>query len=231
MYVCAIDLETTGLDIQNDHIIEVGAVVWEIEKKRPCLFYDALTKAPAPLPKIITELTGLTDEYLDKFCISKENAIKNLNILMSHCSYIIAHNGTNFDKPFYEKECKELGLEPTIKPWIDTSVDIPYPPEIQTRKLKHLAAEHGFVNPFPHRAITDVLTMLTIMSKYDFNEIIKNQQTPNVKIVAKVDFANKEKASSRGYRWDQEKKQWTKTIKQNLLDAEIKNSPFEVKIL
>lgn len=229
-FIIGVDFETTGLDPLKDSVIEIGAITWDTERKRPCLFYDALIKVPAPLPKIITEITGITDLYLDKFCISAENAFKNLNILIEHCSYIVAHNAP-FDKSFYEQTCIQLGAPITKKPWIDTATDIPYSDDIQTRKLKHLAAEHAFLNPFSHRAIPDVLTMLTILSKYDMKEVIKYQSAKNIKIIAKVTFETKAEAQSRGYRWDAINKQWIKFIKEFLLDKEIKESPFEVKVL
>ena len=38
--------------------------------------------------------------------------------------------------------------------------DVPYPETIATRKLTYLAADHGIVNPFAHRALFDVITMM-----------------------------------------------------------------------
>ncbi len=192
---------------------------------------NALLRPTIPLPQNIIELTGITEDYLRQFSMETKSAYNALNMLMGKCDYVVAHNGTNFDRPFYTLASNLAVGKVVDKPWIDTSTDLPYPPEIQTRKLTHLAAEHKFINPFPHRAITDVLTMLNILSMYDINKVIEYSKAVNIKIMAGVTFETKDKASSRGYRWNASSKQWEKTIKDFLLDPEIKNSPFEIKVI
>lgn len=231
MFLLGLDIESTGLDVEKDHIIELGTVVWDVENKRPCLFFNALLRSPVPLPQNIIELTGITEDYLRQFSMETKSAYNALNMLMGKCDYVVAHNGTNFDKPFYTLGSNLAVGKVIDKPWIDTAHDIPYAPEIQTRKLTHLAAEHKFINPFCHRAMTDVLTMLQILSQYDINQVVEYSKAPNIKIAAGVTFETKEKASSRGYRWNAQNKQWEKTIKDFLIQDEIKKSPFEIKVI
>ena len=50
--------------------------------------------------------------------------------------------------------------------------------KIKTRSLPYLAADHGFLNPFPHRALFDVMTMIQIAGMYDINEILKYADSP-----------------------------------------------------
>src|SRR3970282_2187547 len=60
--VVALELETTGLDPTRDAIIEIGAVRFRddrIEEE-----WSQLVNPGRPLPRFITQLTGITDEML-----------------------------------------------------------------------------------------------------------------------------------------------------------------------
>ena len=62
------DTETTGIEFGRDRIIEIGAVALENGAERGD--FNALVRLPAGqmLPTFITELTGITDEQLEKVC-------------------------------------------------------------------------------------------------------------------------------------------------------------------
>lgn len=218
MYWLGVDFETTGLDVEKELITEVGAVLWDVENKAPVMIYSDLIKIDQPLTEEIVNLTGITDEMLDTFGKAAGLVFSNLSELMLRAQYIVAHNGTNFDKPLWYNEAKRKTVEFPEKPWIDTSVDVPYPDFITTRKLIHLAAEHGFVNPFAHRAVSDVLTMLRVASHYNSDTIVMYANSPNVELRAAVVYKDRELAKKCGYRWNKEKKYWLKTIKDFQLD-------------
>ena len=231
MYWLGLDLETTGLNTETDRIIEVGAVLWDYNKKAPIRIFSELVHLISypPITKEIEDLTGITQEILDKHSVAPNMLKIQLGNLfrIPGITHFVAHNAP-FDKAFLVELFKrELENFPDT-PWIDTAVDIPYPKSIQTRKLVHLAAEHGFVNPLAHRAVFDVLTMFKILTQYDAQEIMKLSSIPTIKVRADVTYANRNEASSRGYRWDAEKKWWTKNIKQNALADEIVSCPFKV---
>ena len=56
------DTETTGLNSGIDQMIEIGAV--KVKNNEIIDRFDELIACPTPLPKIITELTNITDEML-----------------------------------------------------------------------------------------------------------------------------------------------------------------------
>lgn len=224
--ILGIDLETTGLDTATVDVIEVGAVLWDEVKRVPITMYNALI-ANRTVPEEITKITGITQEQIDVFGLDLGLVSEDLVVLLKQAKWIVAHNGKGFDRLIWERVFNALAK----KPWIDTSVDVPYPAQIQTRKLTHLAAEHGFVNPFPHRAATDVLTMLTVLSRYDFATVEKYAAAPDVEVVARVSFDEKEKAKARGYRWNAEFRRWSKIVKDFQLEAEKAEAGFQVTIL
>lgn len=215
MIICGVDLETTGLDSKKDQITEIGAVLWDTDLNAPIKFFNKLLKIQGKVPPEITKLTGIDDSLLEKYGEVPEVVYKEYTDFKKEADMFLAHNAP-FDKGFIE-----FHIGPQDKPWIDSCVDVDYPESIQTRKLTHLAAEHGFVNPFAHRAMSDVLTMFQVVSKYDWNTTIKNSLTPSVILKAMVSFENNHKAKGAGFRWDGTKKIWSKMVKQDRVDSEI----------
>ncbi len=178
------------------------------------------------MPSDIVTLTGITDELLAKHGEDIREVIAAFFNFSKDADYFMAHNAP-FDRGFIDKLIKAYlianwnGSE--VK-WIDTSVDVDYPEHIKTRKLSHLASEHGFVNPFAHRAVTDVLTMFAVTSRYSWSEIIKNAETPNITMRAMTVFKDNDKAKSLGYRFDKPNTRWIKQIKEHRMQAEVEKA-------
>lgn len=224
MLVVGLDFETTGLNTQEDHIIEVGAVLWDTERKAPLLCYSALCKNPAlgKLDAKITELTGIRDEDIAHYGHDLKQVLEGLHAVLSRGEAIVAHNGNLFDRPIYESNARRHGLTPVNMLWVDTSCDVQFPPDVTTRRLSHLAADHGFLNPFAHRALFDVMTMMKVLSPYDFDQVLTWAKAPSLVIRADSTFHQKELVKKQNYRWDNENKMWKKSIKDFQLDAEKK---------
>ena len=232
MLFLGLDLETTGLLAFEEHITEIGWVLYDPLAKKPLSIRNELVwdRSYPPLTDFITELTGITNSDLEKYGVSPKEAMVTLLTDLRRCTHVVAHNAP-FDKSFIEVEFdrQELTL-PNLK-WIDTSKDVPYPKSITTRKLVHLAAEHGFVNPMAHRAVTDVLTMLKVLESYDPATVVKWSESPTVKIKAMVTRDNKDLAKERGYRWDSQAVSWFKEIKEFQITDEINSSPFKIVVI
>lgn len=229
MLLLGLDFETTGLDPVNDRITEIGACLWDTDRAQPVQLLQLFCNdGGVPISEEITKLTGITQRDLDMHGGETHMALSMLNLLIDKAEAVVAHNGNNFDKLFYEKSCARVIVKPAEKIWIDTAQDIPYPPEITTRKLKHLAVEHGFMNPFAHRALFDVVTMLRVLSHYDIFEVLKYAQAPLVTVRAMVSYDNRQLAKDRRYQWDGGKKIWTKQLRDFQLEKEKAEAPFQV---
>jgi DNA polymerase-3 subunit epsilon len=240
MLVAGFDTETTGLDTANDKIIEVGVALWDTERRVPLLLYSDMILPPGltELPPKITEITGIQFDDLANHGRAPSKVLSRLMEIFGMAEAIVAHNGNLFDKPILASNLKAAGMhEPTynlnFKPWVDTSCDIEFPPDLKTRKLKHLAAEHGFLNPFAHRALFDVLTMLKVCNQYDWAKILASARTPNHVVQAVMPFSKQEMFETKkaefekmkeiikghGFRFDSDNKAWVKTIKEYNKDA------------
>jgi len=240
MLLLGIDLETDGLDVVNGNIIEIGAILCSSKDFAPILIYSQLVALPSgvALPQEITDITGITQELLNAYSCLPEDAFDGLEHMISNADYLVGHNSKMFDQPFLENSFKRVGRKFPGKPWIDTSVDVPYPEKMKTRKLTHLAAEHNFLNPFAHRAYADVLTMLRVLSHYDIDAIIETSKLPDILLpVCMKPWEDKapegkkqtDLARGRGYRWEGTTKRWLKTVKENRLDSELMHSDFQVQ--
>jgi len=224
------DLETTGLDPEKDLIIEGAGVLWETGintyvKMFSTLVYDE-HKTPVLDPVIVVK-TGITNDMLKHYGVTYERFAKAMYSLVEIADGVVAHNGTAFDFLFIKAEFARNGLHLNEnKIYVDTKTDLPYPDSITTRNLVHLAAEHGFVNPFPHRALPDTLTMQHLFAQYPLDEVLALAQEPLETVVAKVEFKNNKLAKERGYFWDSDNKQWRKELKRSRAIREIQEAPF-----
>jgi len=230
MILLGLDYETTWedpVDPSKMRIIEAGLVLYDTERAMPIDMANYLVKGPE-ITEDVTTLTGITQEDLSTRGLSLNSVMDETNRMLDSCDYVVAHNGNKFDKIVYESECERASITPVEKPWIDTRVDIDFPPQISSRKLVHLAAEHGFANPFSHRALFDVLTMLRVLQEYDINEVVERSKEPVYLCTAKVTFHEKDLAKKRGYFWNPDMKTWDKELKESMIEKEIQEAPFKV---
>lgn len=255
MRVAGIDFETTGLSFENDRVTEIGLVLWDIEAKRPLttvgvfLWDEGIKARMVPeVTEMMARISGITPAMLEEF---GTDAKKNFAWLEGYCQthhveYLVAHNGRGFDRPMLLAELDRHGLEaPTLRslPLVDTKEDLPFASEPDSRKLKHLALDSGFINHFPHRAVFDVCTMLKVMSHYDFEKVLAHRARPSIVVRAVVpsprqdNGKGKDFAKSKGYRWQewnyvQYPLQWVRGIKEDELEAEKeKMAPYQVVVL
>jgi len=223
MHLLGIDLETTGVDLSSSDIIEIGYMVWDTNLSCPITFGSYLIKSDYPIPEEIKKLTGIKDDYLNKFGISLKQAIISISDLAQKCDFLVGHNAVEFDRKHLSKACRKFSIKFSKKYWIDTMIDIPYANSIKTRKLDYLAVEHNISVTIAHRAICDIWTAMQILSKYDINEIIKRAKTGFIKLTAKVSYEERAKASTQGFKWDSKNKVWFKILR----SYDAKNAQFD----
>tara|TARA_Y100000591_G_scaffold326873_1_gene350327 strand:- start:1016 stop:1573 length:558 start_codon:yes stop_codon:yes gene_type:complete len=150
------DLETTGVDPENDEIIEIGA------KDNYGNIYEKLINPNKEIPKKIEELTGITNNKI-KYRNSLEQSYNNIEEWFNFDNkniYLIAHNGDNFDYKFLSKyfdiKCK----------CIDTLILyrklLPYQ---RSHSIKTLCETYNIDSSKHHRALEDVLILEKLYNK------------------------------------------------------------------
>ncbi len=230
-YVLGLDFETTGLDEKQDVVTEIGAVLWNWQTKMPMLIMNELVTLPKGkmIPDSVVDLNGITEEMIGEFGLDDFTAFKKLNEMGDVADYVMAHNA-EFDKKFYISSMGKIKIRPSLvdKTWIDSVSDVEYPRNITTRKLTHIAAEHGFVNPFAHRAVFDVLTMFSVVKNYDIEDIVRNACDEKYELRAAVSFDDRQKAKDKGFYWNPQGRVWIKTIGKLKIKEEVKTCDFDV---
>ena len=230
--VLGTDFETSGLNAASDRIIEVGAVLYDWEARTPLQLLSSFVYQACELPEEITKITGITREMISRYGHSEDDVMRRLDELLGLADYAMAHSATSdFDKGFYDHSCIRIGIGIREILWANTAVDIVYPEQITTRNLQYLAAEHGFVNPFRHRAVFDVLTMLDIASRYNLDAIITRAREPMVYVQALVSYDDRELAKARGYWWHPKLKIWWKPMKTSDFEKEKVECGFRTNLL
>ena len=230
-YVLGVDFETTGLIETEEVVTEIGAVLWDWEAQKPVLLMSELLKLPEgkKITPEVVQLTGITNELTAEFGIEPTEGFKRLNKMGEKADYVMAHNA-QFDKKFYNASMKRIEMSADLdkKIWLDTVSDVDYPKDMSTRKLTHLASEHGFLNPFAHRAVFDVLTMLSVVKNYSIDDIVKYACEEKYELRAAVSFDDKQKAKDKGFHWAPADKLWLKTVGESKIKEEVASCDFQV---
>lgn len=226
--ILGIDLETNGIDPLSCDVAEIGAVLWDTDTNQPVRLMSEIIKG-VQMPDDVAALTGITNEVITISGINAVDAWGRLVEMIKMSKVMVAHNGLRFDFPLMKRMLSINHFSPPSDDYIyvDTMFDIPYTNPSSLR-LNHLAADHGFLNANAHRAVFDVMTMLTILSKYNVKEIITNAASPVVTIQAVVNYDSRERARARGFRWEPTARVWVKSVRESQLPKE-ENSEFTIR--
>jgi len=94
---CVFDFETTGLDPHTCKILEIGAL--KVREGQPDEQFTRLINWGIPVPENITQITGITQEEIDRDGIDPETAKAEFKEFIGDLP-LIGHNIRNFDLQF-----------------------------------------------------------------------------------------------------------------------------------
>ena len=224
-----LDTETTGMDADDDEIIELALVPFEFDKAgniyRLLPAYNAFRDPGIPIPEIITQITGITDDMVKGQSIDLEQVSK----ILSEAVIVIAHNA-RFDRPFVEKlldDFKDIA-------WACSIADIEWNKAgFEGVKLEFLAYKFGFFYE-GHRATIDCQAGIEILSRKFpksgeavLSQLLKNARRTDIRLWAEgAPFDRKDVLKKRGYRWSPgdngKRKAWYKDLSEEELEDEMK---------
>jgi len=145
------DIETTGLSVVNNKIIEIAGV-----KMRGDQVIDRFSTFIDPhesIPYNITQLTNITDDMVKGAPELAEMLPKFVEFVGD--SVIVAHNA-QFDIGFIQANLKRLGLPALASPVLDTLELARFMyPDLKNHRLNTLAAKFKVSLENHHRAIDD----------------------------------------------------------------------------
>lgn len=144
MNIAAFDIETTGLNRNQDRVIEL-AISGPSETHAWLIKHENIV-----VPGKITQITGITQDMIDRDGIPFPDAWEAFLTYLGSSDQIVGHNCLNFDWPFLQVECERYGIiipQITEEPWRPD--DPSFPPLIDTMALyKGLAL--GYWPQIPH---------------------------------------------------------------------------------
>lgn len=116
-----LDLETTGLSIYEDKIIQLGAIVYQETTvlDEGNIFNAYIRPHGKKISEKISQITGITQDFVRENGISLEEAWRNFDLWIQYhlnkrnhsnksSIIFIAHNGKNYDFPLLDREVIRL---------------------------------------------------------------------------------------------------------------------------
>ena len=228
MILLALDFETTGTDVNNDRVIEVGAILWSTAQNKCLESAGFLVKTDVPISAEITKLTGVHPGAVSKFGFESKDAIDNVMAMAEEAEAFIGQNVLRFDKKvLFAWATREQRAFPA-QLWIDTMYDLP---GADAKHLGYMAADHGFLNMFPHSALADCQTVLKLVSMYDIDKVVERSKSPFVILQAHQHRSENELAKKAKFRWSPEQKMWWKAVKELDMKQFGDGLTFDVSVL
>lgn len=146
-----LDIETTGLDVEKDRIIEVGSIKVSGEKE---VMFQRLIKTEIEVPDVIENLTGINGSKLSSEGIELKQCIAEFMEFIGK-SDLIGYN-IRFDIKFLNKALSDLALAPIHNKTIDLMQEAKKQNMFQINyKLETTLREYGIDQTVQHRALED----------------------------------------------------------------------------
>ena len=216
-FALIVDTETTGLDLREDEVIEIGFLLVHYRENRILStreFGNELREPSKKIPEKIQLITGITPEKL------KGKSIDAAKVLaaVSRANIVIAHNAA-FDRPM----CERLFPEFKHKPWACTLREIDWAGYgFESAKLKYLLLESGYFFD-GHRALDDCVALEKLLSLETkngntyFDDLMESARTPSVHFYVNSPYELRSEIAAMGYRWNSQegrlRGRWEKSVR------------------
>lgn len=225
--IAIVDLETSGLDPDNDAIIELALMLVFVNEEGEVLGHFGplswLQDPGTPLEPEIVMLTGLTNQHL-RNCQIVDRAVEGL---LQRADLFVAHNCA-FEIAWLERRYPSI----KDKPWACSMRDLPWLKLcLDGRAQTALLNQHGwFANA--HRAGDDVWSLFWLLQQSRTGWLKGDRLTHLQRLLAAADrttslveargapFDKKDRLRARGYRWNAGQRVWAKELEQDAVEHE-----------
>ena len=221
--ILILDTETTGLDENNDQVIELGCILFHVTSK------SVLSQLSFLLPVSTNDaqhINGISVE-VSNILQPWQKGIKYFLELVDSCDLIVAHNA-DFDRKWFGK-----GYLPNLnKKWICSLEDInwSFKKNLKNRpSVTDLALAFNIPVWNLHRALSDCYYISEVFKKVEnLENIIERATEPRYLYKAIVSYEDRALAKNAGFRWNSHVQgAWTR----KLSETEATELDFKVEIL
>lgn len=220
-----LDTETTGTSPDNDHVIEVGVVIFSLVHATPVECQSWLVRADGnPAEHVNGIPSAVLADVANGHAYRRETSWSRLETFVRSCDVIVAHNAA-FDASFIPSSLRLL------RPWVCTMSDFTWPATSSGRSLLALAAAHRVPIGVAHRAPDDALLIARLLEHVasiggDLQTMFAQAMRPKVKVLAVVSYDDREKAKTAGFAWDSGARRWWMMMPA----ADVSTLPFPAEV-
>lgn len=168
----ALDLETTGLHPEHDHIIEVGGV--RFDRQQATSQFAQLVRCEHEVPRRVQALTGI-DPALLQAQPDLVGVLRQLRHQLEEVAFVVAYH-VPFDRSFLQAAFAKAGMTLPLRPWVDPLVlarqleEPGLPMNLAATAKRWGIAQHG-----AHRALPDAMAagelLLTLAPHLDVDDL------------------------------------------------------------
>ena len=192
-----LDTETTGLDPETEHCLEVGAILFDVPSRQVLAQQSFLlpvqANAAEPINRIPAAVTRLAQPW--------EAALAYFQSLLDAAEVLVAHNAA-FDRQWFGRGC----LPSTAKPWLCSMDDMRWPKDRQLRarpSVRDLALAYEVPVWAAHRALTDCIYIAEVFRRCDdLEQRLVHGLEPRFLFKAQVTYDQRHLAREAGFRWN-----------------------------
>ena len=157
-----LDIETTGLQLEDSVITEIAAIKVSEEELTIIDSFESLIKIKGKISPFIEGLTGINDKLLKRKGRKLSQVLEELSLFCKD-DIVYAHYAP-FDKKFIRAAFKQEGLEYQETKWIDTiKIFKDKLPGHENYKLETLIKDLGIANKESHRGMQDCIHTLNVL--------------------------------------------------------------------
>lgn len=201
--VLIVDTETQGVDSTKDLVVEVGAVLFNVEHACVLECYSSLMRADSNAAESINRIPA---KVLYDMGAPRDDAWKRIEAMSFMADAYVAHSA-DFDKLFFPPDLASK------LPWIDTQDDLIWPKSSNSTSLVSLALAHGLGVSSAHRALTDRLLIARLFERVhemgvDLQAMLQRGFRPKAKFAALT--ASSTLPKEHGFRYNG--KMWTRSM-------------------
>lgn len=149
-----LDIETTGLDVDNDQIIEIGAIKISGSKE---IEFHRLIRTDIHVPDVVRALTGISDGMLSNG-VGLEGSIRDFYVFIQG-AVLVGYN-IAFDIRFINRALEKYSLEPIHNKTLELMREVKRRNSFQANyKFETTLKEYSIQQTVQHRALEDAKLM------------------------------------------------------------------------